>query len=1082
MRSILAICTIPALLLLNPAQAKTWTLTKTLENYCSAGLEQLSFTCGSPDLGYYNGHTDLNKNGVYDILEVGRTFTIDLALPPPPDGYEYRANGPATIRLDTFGDLDSYPDLPARVEDISATEHYDIEWIEVALDGYSLGRIFDGNLANDAFNMGVEQDWWGDKYDRGSLWEKVVYGSATIPQDVFTNLVSDGKLSTSFGLAHDHNDLTGHPYFDNREEFITVTISFDADLVPASTKDRPPVATFTVSSITGNAPLNVGVDASASRDSEGSISQFDWDFGDGAKASGKTASHVYDKAGRYTITLEVTDSSGQTATSSREITVKTGVVNTPPKASFAFSPNNGTAPVDVDFDASASTDAEGPISRYQWQFEAGKTGSGKTPKYRFTKAGSYPVKLTVTDDKGLSHSVTQTVTVKKAAANNAPPVAAFSYSPTTGKAPLTVNFDATRSSDPEGATLAHQWQFGDGATGSGKKTSHRFTRAGSYPVKLTVTDDKGLTGTTMQIIKVTAPSGNKAPLAVIDATPDNGAAPLEVRFSAARSSDSDGRITAWEWSFGDGASATTKNPVHRYAQAGAWKVSLTVIDDKGAKSSATKTITVSKPPSTGQTLELLPVADVGATDNHASPVLFIEKWDHGFLRFDLSSLPGNIDSAVLKLFSQEDVALKTTLWPASSDNWNDKTPTPVEIGYDYAGGKAIGTISHNTATYLEFPVTNFIRRELAGDKIASFEISNNREGWRAYASKEGSAPPLLVVTTAGGTGPVNASPVADFTLSPTSGTAPLLVSFDASGASDSDGSITGYRWAFGDGATSSGLTASHRYDKAGRYTIRLTVTDNNGASGSKTKTVVVTKADAQQPPVAIASVDDPDALAGQTLTFSSKGSSAPNSTISQWRWDFGDGSSATTANPSHAYSKPGVYSVTLTIQTANARSATTSIKVTVRKPAGQPVKTLTPVADLGATGVADSAALHVDAWDHAFLRFKLGQIDGAIASATLRLFINSEEATETRLWQARTDAWDEASDRPAEVGYPWIDAPLLGSISHAARGYLEFDLTPAVRAEAAGDGVLSIEVGNTSGHWLEYSSRESSHAPELVIR
>ena len=993
MRSILATCTMALLLGIHSAQAKTWTLTKTFENFCSAGLGQLSYTCGNPDLGYYNGHTDLNNNGIYDILEVGRTFTIDLELPPPPTGYEYRANGPATIRLDTFGDFDSYPDLPPRVEDISANEHYDVEWIDVALDGYSLGRIFDGNLDNDAFNMGVEQDWWGNSYDRGTVWEKVIYGSATIPQEVFSNLVADGKLSTSFGLAQDHNDLTGHPYFDDREEFITVTISFDADLVPVGPKDQPPVAAFSATPTVGRAPLKVDVDASASSDAEGPISQFDWQFGDGGKASGKTASHVYDKAGKYTITLNVSDSSGQTATSTRQIEVTDDSASPLPTASFVFSPTGDAAPIDVDFDASGSTSAEAPI-------------------------------------------------------------------------------------------VSYDWQFATGITKSGKKTRHRFTSAGSYPVTLTVTDDKGLTATITQIIKIMAPARNEPPVAVIDATPDNGAAPLEVRFSAARSRDSDGRITAWKWSFGDGASATTENPVHVYERAGEWNVSLTVTDDKGAKRSATQIITVNDPAGNGQTLELLPSADVGASDDHASPVLFIEKWDHAFLQFDLSSLPDRIDSAVLKIFCQEEIPLKTTIWPASSDDWNEATLPPAEVGYDYTDAEAIGSIDHSTAGYLEIPVTDFIRTELAGDKVASFEISNDREGWRIYASKEGSAPPLLVVTSAGSTdtGTANAAPVADFTLSPATGTAPLLVSFDASTASDSDGNIIDYQWELGDGETASGLTANHRYDEAGSYTIRLIVTDNNGASSSKTKTVVVTKADAPQPPIARVSVDDSDALVGQVLTFSSEGSTAPGSTISQWQWDFGDGNGASTANPDHSYGKPGVYPVTLTITTADGRNATASIEVTVRKPAGGGVKTLRPVDDLGATNVADSVVLHVDAWDHAFLRFDLGRIDGAIGSATLRLYIDSSDASETRLWQASSDAWDEVSGKPIGVGYPWLDTPLLGSIDHAGAGYLEFDLTTIVRAEAAGDGMLSIEIGNTSSHWLEYASRESDHAPELVIR
>ncbi len=949
--SIAAICVL-LLLGVNSALAKTYQLEKRLDNYCSAGLGGFSFTCGNPDLGYFNGQTDLNNNGIYDILEVGRTFTIDLALPPPPEGFEYRANGPATIRLDTFGDLDSYPDLPPKISDIRADEHYDVEWIEVALDGYSLGRIFDGNLANDAFNMGLEQDWWGDNYDRGTLWGDgsdsplVVYGHATIPQQAFSRIVADGKFSTSFGLSQDHNDLTGHPSFDDREEFIKVTLTFDADLVkkPGS-PDQPPVARFSATPTSGAAPLQVSFDGSASSDVEGVIQQYRWTFGDGNQASGKKTSHNFTTPGVYNVELEVSDSKGQKSSIVHKISVTTKPpANTPPKAAFSFSPSSGA-------------------------------------------------------------------------------------------------------------------------------------------VKLTVTDEQGASGSTTKIIKVSpAPTPNQPPKAVIDATPATGTAPLDVRFSADRSSDSDGRITGWSWNFGDGASASSASATHRYTQAGTWPVTLTVTDDKGATSTATTTITVSAAPTTGETRELLPTADVGADDNFRSPTLFIEKWDHAFLRYDLGSINGAIESAMLRVFCLENAALESTVWAASRDDWNDNTATPAEVGYSYSGETSLATVSHNKAGYLDFDVTAFVRGELGGDKIASFEISNNKAGWREYSSKEGSAPPMLVVKTRSSTGTTNVPPVARFTVTPTSGPAPLRVNLDARAASDSDGSITSYQWELGDGTTLQGTTTSHRYTDPGTYRIRLSVTDNVGTTAMTSHDVTVQPAGSPNPPVAVASVDKTEAKTGQILQFSSSQSTAPGSSITQWRWTFGDGSSATTANPAHRYSAPGVYTVGLTITTANGKTATASLTVTIRNGASTPVQTLNPTDDLGATQVGGSPILFADAWTHLFLRFDLSQRIEQVGSATLRLYITSDDETTTKIWQARSDTWNEASGSPAETGYPWFDAPLIASRQHGKTGYLEFDISNLVRSEQTGDGVLSLEIGNTNGSWLEYASRESGHPPELIIQ
>jgi len=87
----------------------------------------------------------------------------------------------------------------------------------------------------------------------------------------------------------------------------------------------------------------------------------------------------------------------------------------------------------------------------------------------------------------------------------------------------------------------------------------------------------------------------------------------------------------------------------------------------------------------------------------------------------------------------------------------------------------------------------------------------------------------------------NLSPTASFTTSPTSGEAPLTVSFDASASADTDGTVTDYTWSFGDGTSGNNAEVSHTYTSAGAYTVTLTVTDNDGATGIKTTAVTVTE-------------------------------------------------------------------------------------------------------------------------------------------------------------------------------------------------------------------------------------------------
>ena len=102
---------------------------------------------------------------------------------------------------------------------------------------------------------------------------------------------------------------------------------------------------------------------------------------------------------------------------------------------------------------------------------------------------------------------------------------------------------------------------------------------------------------------------------------------------------------------------------------------------------------------------------------------------------------------------------------------------------------------------------------------------------------------LFVVACGGGSddpdSPANQAPNASFTASPLEGQAPLEVSFDASGSSDSDGSVNTFAWDFGDGSTGDGETAVHTFDAAGEYTVTLTVTDDDGATDEVTDTITV---------------------------------------------------------------------------------------------------------------------------------------------------------------------------------------------------------------------------------------------------
>ena len=173
--------------------------------------------------------------------------------------------------------------------------------------------------------------------------------------------------------------------------------------------------------------------------------------------------------------------------------------NQPPTAAFTSSAADLTAL----FDGSASADPDGTVASYAWSFGDGSpAGTGVRPSHSYASAGTYPVRLTVTDDKGASAVVSHDVTVTAPPPVNQPPAAAF----TSSAAGLVASFDGSASADPDGTVASYAWSFGDGSpAGTGVRPSHSYASAGTYPVRLTVTDDKGASAVVSHDVTVTAP-------------------------------------------------------------------------------------------------------------------------------------------------------------------------------------------------------------------------------------------------------------------------------------------------------------------------------------------------------------------------------------------------------------------------------------------------------------------------------------------------------------------------------------------------------------------------------------------------
>lgn len=245
-----------------------------------------------------------------------------------------------------------------------------------------------------------------------------------------------------------------------------------------------PEAFFTYTPTTGDFPLTVNVDGTTSTDSDGTIASYSWNWGDGTTTSGSTSTHNYTSAGNYSIVLVVTDDDGATSiTQPKTVNVTTPVVNSNPVASFTTDVATGTSPLTVNVDASGSYDTDGTIADpagYVWDFDTGSpaSGTGSTDSTTFTGAGTYTITLTVTDDDTLTSVTTKQIEVAAAPAS---PVASFTATPTSGNIPLTVNVDASASTDPDGTIASYAWTFDDTTADAQAYTYYRFeATADSY--------------------------------------------------------------------------------------------------------------------------------------------------------------------------------------------------------------------------------------------------------------------------------------------------------------------------------------------------------------------------------------------------------------------------------------------------------------------------------------------------------------------------------------------------------------------------------------------------------------------------
>ncbi|WP_025615215.1 PKD domain-containing protein [Cellulophaga baltica] len=555
----------------------------------------------------------------------------------------------------------------------------------------------------------------------------------------------------------------------------------------------------------------------------------------------------------YTVTAQ--DQTIQTYT----VNVTVPSANQAPTAITTSDVTSGAPSLVVQFTGDTSSDPDtGDTLTYAWDFGDGNTATTANPSHTFTTAGTYTVTLTVTDDGTPVLTSTDTITIIVTDANQAPTAVATSDI-LAGEVSLDVQFTGDTSTDPDtGDVLTYAWDFGDGSTATTANPSHTFTTAGTYNVTLTVTDDgtPALSSSEATItITVNAPA-NQAPTAIATSDINSGEASLDVQFTGDTSTDPDtGDVLTYAWDFGDGSTATSANPAHTFTTAGTYDVTLTVTDDgTPAMSSSEVTITITVTTPANQAPTAVASSDI-SSGNVSLEVRFTG---------DTSSDPDTGD-------------ILTYSW-------------------DFGDGSTATTAnpSHTFTTAGTYDVT----------------LTVTDDGTPALSSSE-------VIITITVNAPANQAPTAVASSDVTSGEASLAVQFTGDTSTDPDtGDVLTYAWDFGDGTTATTANPSHTFTTSGTYDVTLTVTDDGtpAMSSSEVTITITVTTPANQAPTAVASSDVTSGEASLAVQFTGDTSSDPDTgdTLT-YAWDFGDGTTATTANPSHTFTTVGIYIVALTV-------------------------------------------------------------------------------------------------------------------------------------------------------------------------
>ncbi len=745
---------------------------------------------------------------------------------------------------------------------------------------------------------------------------------------------------------------------DGGEAFATTT---------ASIFNRPPVAVANVgSSALEGSPVTF--DASDSNDpGTGDVLTYQWAFGDGAGAAGVNVTHAYADNRVYSATLTVTDDSGQSSTAAATVTVLNA--NPTVQAGPDQTLDEG---VNIPFAFTASTADPGPADQLgiAWDFDyqngnftSEAAGAGGTYVYPSLDGPAERwVAVRVRDDDypaptGGGGEIGEALDTLKLTIKNLPPWNVKAGGPYTGLETDRLILTGTGEDAPADAPgLTYAWDLDSNPLTfevAGNPVSHVWNRAGTYNIRLRVTDKDGGEGFASARVEI----GNAPPTAEANG-PYTTTVTTPITLTAVGSSDPIGEALTYQWNFGDGSlSPVTTNTLvtHVYTDDRVYSATLRVTDSRGASDTESTLVYVQNLP---------PTAVAGANPTSADK----------YTPIDFSAV-GSTDP-------DDPLAVLQYQWNFGDGNGANGlnvthpytrsgvyTATVTVIDDDNAGAAAGVVVTINNAppvaaagpdqTVLEGSTINFDgsgSTDPNGDAL-TYQWDFNYDGVNfdvdstgiqvSYIFANGPASVTVALRVWDGDTGFNID-----TLQVTVENAPPLaaagpdqtvfegsrVDFNGSGSTDPGRNDTlSYEWDFNyDGTTfdvdGTGPQPSHTYlDGPASFVVALRVSDGEGGVALDTLQVTVNNAN----PTAVARADQSVVTIGQTVTFDGTASSDPGlNDILTYQWDFAyDGSNftpdATGAGVTNSWTITGTYTIMLRVEDNNGGFGTGTVMVQV---------------------------------------------------------------------------------------------------------------------------------------------------------